>query len=518
VTIGVMSEPPPAGPRWLALVFRWLSADRLRATRPHLFVHGDTRPLGFVEAAGRTVRLAALDRAAWAAGLRPGTTIPDAHALVPDLWLFPHDLHADLDWLERLADACHRYTPAVVPLPPDALLLDVAGCAGGGERALAADVERRFAGRGLLARHAFGDTKEIAHALARYAGAPAPDERGAVRRLPLAALGLDADATVALAAAGWSTVGEVMAQPRAHLAARFGTDVAAAVRALAGAAPRPAERAGPTPLAAERHLPDPVATTDQVLAVLADLAERLRAALDARGEGGRRWEAGLFRVDGQVDRVPVQLDPPTRDVPRVLGLLRERIDARADPLDPSSGYDLVRLEVPVAEPWDAHQFRLEGGMGRRGDPPVPSARSAARAGRGPGRRVGRGQEQAEMDLFPTHTPALRSSGPDTASAHPIHLFDPPEPVDPLGTAGPDRPPARFRWRRRVHEVARAAGPERVAGEWWRRSDGEPHPRDYYRVEDRRGRRLWLFRLGVDGDGDGDGDGAGSRWYVHGLFA
>ena len=74
---------------------------------------------------------------------------------------------------------------------------------------------------------------------------------------------------------------------------------------------------------------------------------------------------------------------------------------------------------------------------------------------------------------------------------------------------PDGPPMRFRWRRVQHEVVRAEGPERIAGEWWRR---EEPTRDYYRIEDRQGRRLWLFRQGLYGDE------RSPRWFVHGLFA
>ena len=40
-------------------------------------------------------------------------------------------------------------------------------------------------------------------------------------------------------------------------------------------------------------------------------------------------------------------------------------------------------------------------------------------------------------------------------------------------------------------------------------------RDYYRVEDEDGARLWMFRDA--GDGAGVDDGAG-RWFVHGIFA
>ena len=64
-----------------------------------------------------------------------------------------------------------------------------------------------------------------------------------------------------------------------------------------------------------------------------------------------------------------------------------------------------------------------------------------------------------------------------------------------------------------HRVRHADGPERIAGEWWKR-DGEMHAvRDYFRVEDEEGRRYWLFRRG-----DGvDGETGDLRWFLHGFF-
>ena len=78
------------------------------------------------------------------------------------------------------------------------------------------------------------------------------------------------------------------------------------------------------------------------------------------------------------------------------------------------------------------------------------------------------------------------------------------------SAGVGSPPARFQWRRAVHRVTRAEGPERIEGEWWRAP--RHRVRDYYRVEDEEGRRFWLFRAG------GYGEDPPPRWYVHGLFA
>ena len=96
-------------------------------------------------------------------------------------------------------------------------------------------------------------------------------------------------------------------------------------------------------------------------------------------------------------------------------------------------------------------------------------------------------------------------------ARPLTLFDPPQPIEALAEV-PDGPPLRFRWRRALHEVARAEGPERIAPEWWR--DGKAAgTRDYYRIEDDKGRRFWLFREGLFEDG-----APPPRWFLHGLFA
>ena len=508
--------------RYLALVFPWLPTDRLRATRPHLFARPAEAPIAFVETVGNAVRLHAVDRAAALAGLGAGLTLADARARVPELDVYPHDPTADHDWLERLAAACGRYSPSVALLPPQALVMDIAGCthAFEGERFLAADVERRFARRGVLVRHAFGDTAEIAHALARFSGAPAPDEKGAVKRLPVAALELDEEATAALAVAGLKTVGDVMARPLSGIAARFGADAATAVRRLSGEVLTPiAPRVTIAPVVAERRFAEPIARTEFALEVLADLVGDAAATLEKRGEGGRRWQAQLFRADGHVQQLRVETGRPTRDAAVVVRLFRERIDALADPLDPGFGYDMLRLEVPLAERLDAGQLKLEGGRHQTDDAAALIDRLSTRLGRQRVRRfVARDShlpEQAELTLPAAAAqpagdwPACEAGEPPL---RPIHLFDPPQPIDQVFSLAPDGPPRRFRWRRTLHEVARAEGPERLAGEWWRRHDGAAAQRDYYRVEDQRGRRFWIFRHGLFGETEPP------RWYVHGLFA
>jgi protein ImuB len=65
------------------------------------------------------------------------------------------------------------------------------------------------------------------------------------------------------------------------------------------------------------------------------------------------------------------------------------------------------------------------------------------------------------------------------------------------------------WRRIRHRVARADGPERITGEWWKADRERALFRDYYRVENDKGARFWIFRDGLAEEG--------GRWWLHGVF-
>ena len=114
--------------------------------------------------------------------------------------------------------------------------------------------------------------------------------------------------------------------------------------------------------------------------------------------------------------------------------------------------------------------------------------------------------------------AMESVAPASGCpARPIRLFSKPEPVEAVAEV-PDGPPIRFRWRRVLHEVAAAEGPERIAMEWWRDARGLALTRDYFRVESREGIRAWLYREGLYGREMLHKPEWRPRWYLHGLFA
>ena len=67
----------------------------------------------------------------------------------------------------------------------------------------------------------------------------------------------------------------------------------------------------------------------------------------------------------------------------------------------------------------------------------------------------------------------------------------------------------FRYKGELHRIKKADGPERIEREWWLETGAH---RDYYCVEDEKGQRYWLFRLGhYDADQP-------HQWFIHGFFA
>ena len=472
------------------------------------------------------LRLVAVDQAARSLGLEPGMALADARARVPDLQAVERDEAADCVWLLALADGCTRYTPMVALDAAAGLILDVTGCTHlfDGERGLAANVERRMALLRMTVRLAFAGTPRAAHALARYQVLPAKDEAAAIRKLPVVALELEPEATQGLLRAGLKTVGELARRPMASIAARFGAGAVTALRELLGEAAKPIEpRVALAPVLAERRFAEPVARTEFALQVLGELAAEAARQLEERGEGGRRFEAYFFRSDGLTRPLAVETGRPSRDPALIMRLMSERIEGLSDPIDPGFGFDLIRLSVPAAEPLAVTQLKLEGGAVREAEVAALIDRLSTRLGRNRVQRLVP-QDTHIPEQMQLALPAVEAAQPaanwprpaaDEPPLRPLHLFDPPQPIDVIAEV-PDGPPHRFRWRRKFHEVKRFEGPERIASEWWKRKDGAVDraglTRDYYRVEDARGRRFWVFRHGLYEEK------LDPKWYLHGLFA
>jgi protein ImuB len=485
-----------------------------------------------VETERGALRLAALNRAANRAGLKLGMPLAEARSWLPALRVAAFDPAEDRALLMTIASASERFTPLVALRGDQGLMLDITGCAHlfGGERKLGRAICHLLSRMGFSARAALAGTPDAAWAFARFGqgGLFAPGEEGVMaRHLPLSALEADESTRVALMRAGFRTLGDLADRPSHLLSARFGREIVDRLEAICGVHDlRITPLRAPPVLLAEKHFSEPVTRQEPMLAALKRLAGDLGRMLEKRCEGGRVFEARFFRSDGVVRHIDIETAKPTREAETLARLLALRMEALIDPIDPGFGFDSLRLSVNRSET----MVEIQPDLGVLGDDPgrQPKAeelisRLIARFGsdhvlRCFARDAHDPVQAAHMLPYLTQTPSAAWPEPEPGEppSRPLTLFSRPQWIEVMAEV-PDSPPLRFRWRRMLHEVTRAEGPERIAPEWWKSldpvGDQPPPTRDYYRIEDERGQRFWVFREGLYEDTN-----ARPRWFLHGLFA
>lgn len=484
----------------------------------------DAEPTVLIAETARGLRIEAANDAGLAAGAALGMMLADARALCPRLKAVPSDPAGDRAFLERLAVWARRWGPWTALDKPDGLLVDVSAAAHlfGGEEALLRDERALFAGQGLTARLAIAPTAGAAWALAHYGPdrtilGPGDDALERLAPLPVAALRLDPDALLVLGRLGLKRLGDLAGIRRDALKRRFRGRAPSAnpllrMDQLLGRLPEPLlPVVAVDPALAQRRLLEPIRHRELLDRVVADLARDMARELERRGEGARRLELGLWRVDGEVTFRTIELAAATRDPAHMCRLFA----ARLDDIDAGFGIELVRMRASWSEPLDSVQESIGRAEERGTSLAVCLDRLTVRLGADAVRRPA---------PYPSHIPerAQRWKAPlepdppsqETFAFHgrPLKLLDKPEKIAVL-YATPDGQPRRFRWRGGLHDVVRVEGPERIAPEWWREK-GTTRLRDYYRIEDAAGRRYWIYRAGLAGDGRG----GLPDWFLQGLCA
>ena len=461
-------------------------------------------------------------------GLKSGMPLAQAQAMVDGLVVRDTDPAGDAEGLRKLAGWCLRYAPLAAPDPPDGVFIDVTGSTHlhGGETALLRDMVSRLLAQGFAARAAIAETPGAAWAVARYGGqdlavVPLGAVAEALAALPIEALRLNGTDTEALRLVGLDRLSRLAATPRGPLVRRFGRAVALRLDQALGRVMEPITPWFPAELALARAaFVEPLLTPEAFSAVIARLVGELCGRLEKAGQGARRLDLVFERVDGTVQVLRIGTAKPSRDARHLARMLDERLER----VDPGLGVEAMSLLAPVVEPLTYTQAPVP--LTEADAAPVDLAPLVDRLGNrlGAGRVYGAAPVESDVPERSIRRVApIVEKGPrlrrapspppwPAALPRPVRLLDPPQPVEVMALL-PDAPPVAFTWRRVRHRVRHADGPERIAGEWWKR-DGEMHAvRDYFRVEDEEGRRYWLFRRG-----DGvDGETGDLRWFLHGFF-
>ena len=230
--------------------------------------------------------------------------------------------------------------------------------------------------------------------------------------------------------------------------------------------------------------------------------------MEARGIGARRLDLVFLRVDNIAQAARVGLSCPTREPVHLSKLLAERLVV----IDPGFGIETASLTASWVEALPERQT-VGRHLARGRNAMLMSVSSSTRSGCGSARttcfawhRSKARCRNAPCAASPRLNPLKAWIGQKTCRARRGFSCSP-EKIEAVAEL-PDHPPRLFIWRGARHRVAKADGPERIHGEWWRSDSETKLIRDYYRVETSDGARYWIFRDAPAEQGGG--------WWLHGV--
>ena len=491
---------PSARQLWVAVHFPDLALEALERDVD------ERRPHAVIDGGGSAQRIAACDRAAARAGVRPGMALNAAFALAPHLAARARQPRTEERLLERCAAWAGQFTPLVSVEPPDALLLEVRGSLGlfGGAAALCERISSALGCRGFNAAVSLAPTPRASLWLARAGRNAVIVEpaalTGALATLPISSLGWPQASCALLVSMGLGTVGDCLRLPRDGWARRLGVEMLEELDQAMGRAPevrRSYQRAQRFNARFEPAVE--ISETDR-------LAMALEPLLEALGRFLKGWQGGVGSlVIGLRHRVAAEsilrvgLAAASGDARHFMTLVRARLERYV-------------LPEPVTE------LRLRSG------PVLPltftsgsvflSRRMPPDAASGVPRLVERlrarlGEEAVfGVCLVPEHRPEAAwsvaqldstASGrvhrdlTGNAAVRPLWMLTRPEALRMVDGAPHYRGPLSIE-----------SGPERIETGWW---DGKDVTRDYYVARAARGARLWIYQERRAPHG----------WFWHGIF-
>ena len=446
-------------------------------------------------------------------GVYTNMVVADCKAILPQLKIMEYDPEQPKKLLTALAEWCIRYTPIISIDLPNGLLLDASGCAHlwGDEAAYLKTIQDRFKKFGYITQLAIADTIGCAWAMSRFGKSISivrvNEQKKTLSPLNSAALRLEESVLNRLTKLGLLTIGSFMTMPRVALRRRFGANLLMRLDQALGVEIEMLEPIKSIP-AYEERLPsiEPIRTVLGIEIALKKLLETFCERLSRENKGLRKCKFRCYRMDGNIQLIEIGTNRPSRNTNHLFKLLKLKIQY----IEPDLGIELFTLEAPVVEDLESTQDALWT-ISSKNESDIAQLidRIAGKIGTDSINRY-----LPAEHYWPERSIKTTSSLTEKAIVswrtdlpRPLHLLKNPEPIE-VSVPIPDYPPLLFNYKGALHRVRKADGPERIEQEWWL---GKSEYRDYYCLEDEKGGRYWVFRLG-------DYLTEKPKWFIHGFFA
>ena len=544
--------------RYISLWFPYFGAERVQRT----FKLEKKHELAIIENNGNTQTLSSVSFGAYNSGLNIGQPLHDAKAICPQLVTRIRSIKCELAFLHALCRWYTQFTPWVAADKYDGVILNIKGCAHlfGGEEKMLDLIVSRTETVGLTVISGMADTVGAAWALARFTHkttenyltsnsidqearatrsrakkkpqtdnakqraiqllksntmriAPAGYTYKSLAKLPIASLRIENKIVTKLNQLGLKFVKDLLKQPRAPLARRFGTTLITRLDQALGHIPESI-----SPITDRKHFgvrisfPEPIGLIEDIKETIEKLLTRLCNKLKTAVLGLQELKIDLIFSNNETQTLLVSLAFFTNEPNRISSVLLLKLDA----IKPNFGIDIIRLEAinvgPIIQSQSINNLEIHEKVIKNQNTVLKNL--IARLGT----KVG-------LDAITRHIPAeshiperswqiLNAAWSDydmgnwpTSSCNRPSFLWPPEALEvPTNSRLEDH----FIWRKKLFHVKTKLGPERIAPEWWIEDNNwRSGVRDYWQVHCDDGQFLWLFyAYGAQLPGG---------WFCHGKF-
>ncbi|WP_372777487.1 DNA polymerase Y family protein [Litorivivens sp.] len=450
-------------------------------------------------------RIDEVNRAAAAAGVRPGQSLSTARSLCPELQCRQPDAEHMQQRLAQLALWAYRFTPEVSLAKPDCLLLNICGSLKlfDGFKPLFRRLRSGFRKRRIPASYGLGHTPWAATLLSygqlditTLLDADGQLNEAAVidqlNRQPSAHLPCDKQQQERLLTLGLNTLGELKALPDSALSRRFGKGFSRLLNQLYGSAPDPRPYFQPPDVFfSERQFNGELTRSEELRFPLAGLLDELGHYLQLKQWVCRQLRWQFCYCNGEHDELVMPVSHAHFDRRQLLSLVLLKLE-RYTLRGAVDSLALHCTEFEAVQQRSTELFSDISLFDHERQARYLALLDKLRA------RLG---EQAlwQPALREQHLPE-QATGRETARNGPEDDF-PERPLwlleSPLPLQEKNRQPC---WQ---GPLTLLQGPERLDNQWWQ----QRQVRDYYIARTSHYALCWVYQ-----------DRLQQRWYLHGWFA